>query len=204
MAKKKIVIDENGIKTIFEYIDQKTENHATKEDISHLPTKDEFYVKSQTKSNIRDVNNLLNTGVFNVLVLQPFQEPTFVSIILKLNDLLQKFRILNKRISFKDDISKGDITDLISKIRNAICHLSSGENLLDKESQLKFVFNIAIGKVNAVQLNGKIVAKSEHDDDIAFFYGENRVYLKRHLIRVLNESIETARNLYPNDPMVLF
>src|SRR3989344_7445846 len=97
--------------------------------------KDEFYVKSQIKSNIRDVNNLLNTGVFNVLVLQPFQEPTFVSIILKLNDLLQKFRILNKRISFKDDISKGDITDLISKIRNAICHLSSGENLLDKESQ---------------------------------------------------------------------
>lgn len=45
MAKKKIVIDENGVKAIFDYIDQKTENLATKEEISHLPTKDEFFEK---------------------------------------------------------------------------------------------------------------------------------------------------------------
>lgn len=166
--------------------------------------KDDFFVKSQIQSNIEDIKTLLYTGVFNAPVLRPFQEPVFVSIILKLDDLLQKFNGLNQRINFKDDISKGDITDLVNKIRNAICHLSSGENLLDKESQLKFVFNMIIGKVNVVQLGDNIVAKSDYDDDITFFYGENRIYLKRHIVRVINESIETAHKLYPDDPMLLF
>lgn len=158
--------------------------------------KDDFFIKSQIQSNIWDVKNLLNTGVFNAPVLRPFQEPAFISIILKLNDLLQKFRILHQRINFKDDISKGDITDLVSKIRNAICHLDSPENLLDKETYLKFVFNMVIGKGNAVQIGNNVVAKSDYDDDIAFFYGEHRIYLKRHLIRVLNEVIEVERKLY--------
>lgn len=140
---------------------------------------------------------MLTTGVFGASVLRPFQEPVFISIILKLDDLLQKFRILNQRINFRDDISSGDITDLVNKIRNVICHLNSDENLLDKETQLKFVFNMVIGKGNIVQIGDNIVAKSEYDDDIAFYYGEHRIYLKRHLIRVLNEAINVECKLYP-------
>lgn len=158
--------------------------------------KDDFFVKSQIQSDIRDIKTLLNTGVFNAPVLRPFQEPVFVSIILKLDDLLQKFRILNQRINFKDDIASGDITDLVNKIRNAICHLNSDENLLDKKTQTKFVFNMLVGKVNAVKIEGNIAAKSDYDDDIAFFYGEHRIYLKRHLIRVLNEAIGIEDKLY--------
>lgn len=158
--------------------------------------KNNFFVKSQIQSNIRDIKILLNTGVFNAPILRPFQEPVFVSIILKLDDLLQKFRILNQRINFKDDVSSDDITDLVNKIRNAICHLNSGENLLDKESQTKFVFSMLIGKVNAIKIGDNVVAKSDYDDDIAFFYGEHRIYLKRHLIHVLNEAIELERKLY--------
>lgn len=158
--------------------------------------RNDFFVKSQIRSNISDAQNLLSTGVFNAPILRSFQEPVFVSIVLKLDDLLQKFRILNQRIIFKDDIVSGDITDLINKIRNAICHLNSGENLLDEETQTKFVFNMLVGKVNAVKIGDNIVAKSDYDDDIAFFYGEHRIYLKRHLIRVLNEAIGIEHNLY--------
>ncbi len=158
--------------------------------------KKDFFVKSQIRSDIGDVRILLSTGIFNAPVLRPFQEPVFVSIILKLDDLLQKFRILNQRINFKDDISSGDITDLVNKIRNAICHLNSDENLLDEKTQTKFVFNTLVGKVNAVKIGENIVAKSDYDDDIAFFYGEHRIYLKRHLIRVLNEAIEIEDKLY--------
>lgn len=159
--------------------------------------KNNFFIKSQIRSNIQTISTLLNTGVFSSLELRIFQEPVFVSIILKLDDLLQKFRILNQRINFKNDIYSGDITDLVNKIRNAICHLNSDENLLDRETQTKFVFNLLVGKVNAVKIGENIVAKSDYDDDIAFFYGEHRIYLQRHLIRVLNEAIEVERKLYP-------
>lgn len=69
----------------------------------------------------------METGVFNTPVLKVFQEPVFISIILKLDDLLQKYRIIGKRIAFSEDIETGDITDLVNKIRNAICHKESDE-----------------------------------------------------------------------------
>jgi hypothetical protein len=160
--------------------------------------KDSFFIKSQISSNINNVRNLLNTGVFEAPILKQFHEPVFVSIILKLNDLLQKFDKLGNRINFNDDIDSGDITDLINKIRNAICHLDSPENLLDKKTEIKFVFNMVIGKVNAIVIGDKIVAKSDYDDDIAIFYGEYRIYLKRHIIRIINESIKVYEKLYSN------
>jgi len=165
--------------------------------------KDNFFVKSQIQSNIRDIKMLLDTGVFDASILRSFQEPAFVSIILKLNDLLQKYNQIGKRINFTDDIPSGDITDLVNSIRNAICHLDSGENLLDSEAQIKFVFNIIIGKGEAINIGNKAVAKSDYNDDIAFFYGENRLYFERHLLRVLKEAIVIARELYPDDPMFL-
>ena len=35
--------------------------------------KDDFFVKSQIQSNIRDTKNLLHTGVFSAAVLRAFQ-----------------------------------------------------------------------------------------------------------------------------------
>lgn len=160
--------------------------------------KNNFFIKTQISSNINDVENLLSTGVFSAVILRPFQEPVFVSIILKLDDLLQKLRILGERVSFTDDVISGDITDLVNNIRNAICHLNSPENILDKENQIKFVFNIAVGRVNLMQI-GKTMVKSDYDDDIAFFFGENRIYLKRHIVKILEEARIVYQKLYPND-----
>lgn len=161
--------------------------------------KENFFIKSQIQSNIDDVITLLNTGVFNVPVLSVFQEPVFVSIILKLDDLLQKFRILGQRICFQDDIIQGDITDLVNNIRNAVCHLNSAENILDKEAQIKFVFNVIIGKGSVIAIGDKEPAKNDYEDDVAFFYGENRIYLKRHLIRVVQEAEKIVKKLYPDE-----
>ncbi len=159
--------------------------------------KNNFFIKTQIESNINDVENLLSTGVFSDAILRPFQESVFVSVILKLDDLLQKLRILDERLSFTDDVASGDITDLVKNIRNAICHLNSPENMLDKENQIKFVFNIAMGKSNLISIGEKII-RSDYDDDMAFFYGESRIYLKRHLIRLLKEAKDTYQKLYPN------
>lgn len=164
--------------------------------------KDNFFIKSQIKSNIEDVKTLLETGVFNSTVLRIFQEPVFVSIILKMDDLLQKYRIINKRIVFSDDIDTGDITDLVSKIRNAICHKESDENFLNSESNIKFVFNIMAGEGTFFDIAGEKI-KSDYKDEIAFFYGGHRLYYRRHLVRALLETIKVAKELYPDDPMFL-
>ncbi len=161
--------------------------------------KDDFFVQSGIMSNIIIIDQLINTGVFTDINLRVFQEPVFVSIIIKLNDLLQKFNKLDNRISFNDDIISGDITDLVNRVRNAACHIDSLENLLDKESQSKFVFSMIIGRGNAISINGKNMAFSDYEDEIAFFYGENRLYFKRHLIRLINEVKITFNKLYPNN-----
>ena len=160
--------------------------------------KEKNFIKSQISSNLQDIATLIDTGVFGVQILRLFQEPVFVSLILKLHDLLQKLKQLKCRVNFTDDIPNGDITDLVSKIRNAICHLDSGENILDKESQLKFVFGMIIGKVTAIAKDEEDLAKSDYNDDIAFFYGTHRIYLKRHIIRVLNEAQKKVQELFPD------
>jgi len=158
--------------------------------------KDDFLIKSQIEMNLNDVAMLINTGVFNASILRNFQEPVFVSIILKLHDLLQKLNNLGKRVNFKDEIPEGDITDLISKVRNAICHLDSYENLLDKKTQIKFVFNMIIGKCSAISIGDEIKAKSDYDDDIAFYYGAHRLYFNRHIIRALKDAKKNTSELY--------
>jgi|SRR3989344_3852598 len=162
--------------------------------------KNNFFIKSQIQSNIRSIAQLIDTGVFNADVLNIFREPVFVSIILKFNNLLQKFSQLENRIVFKDDISVGDIdiTELIRRVRNAIGHLDSNENMLNDESQCKFVFNVVSGKMqNAFVINGKSYG-SDYEDDIAVFYGEYRIYLKRHIVKAFQESVVIAKRLYPD------
>lgn len=156
----------------------------------------DFFVKQQIFSNLQDVTALINTGVFDAQVLRPFQEPVFVSLIIKLNDLLQKLCKLSHRVNFTEDISHGDVTDLVNKIRNAICHIDSDENILDKGSQLKFVFNMVIGKLNVIAIGDDVKASSDYDDDVAFFYGTHRIYLKRHIIRTLQEVQKKINELY--------
>lgn len=163
--------------------------------------KNNFFIKSQIQSSIRDVKAFLETGVFNAPVLKVFQEPVFISIILKLDDLFQKYRIIGKRITFSEDIERGDITDLVNKIRNAICHKESDEIFLNNK-KIKFVFNIIVGEGAAISIEGEKI-KSDYKDEIAFFYGGYRLYYHRHLIRGLIEAIEIAKELYPEDLMFL-
>jgi hypothetical protein len=155
-------------------------------------------MKLQIESNVRDITQLVNTGVFSADVVKVFREPVFVLIILKLNDLLQKFDKLGYRIIFKEDISISgiDITELVRRMRNAITHLDSNENMLDEKSKIKFVFNIMIGKIpNAVVIDGKSYG-TDYEDDIAFFYGEYCLYFKRHIIRIIQESEIIYKKLY--------
>jgi len=119
-----------------------------------------------------------------------FTQSAFIEILVRLNYLLQKLSKKNNRIIWADDVQTDqnikDITDLVNNLRNAACHSDSPRNYISNSS-IKFVFNTFVGKSpNAVQI-GNISLGNEYQDDIAFYYGDKRIYLVRHIKKLLDE-----------------
>lgn len=122
---------------------------------------------------------------------QIFTQSAFIEILVRLNYILQELSKKNNRIIWADDVQTNqnieDITDLVNNLRNAACHSDSPRNYISSSS-IKFVFNTFIGKSpNAVKLGENISLGNEYQDDIAFYYGDKRIYLVRHIRRLLKE-----------------
>jgi len=156
----------------------------------------DFKIKSEIMTDINKINTILNTDIFDSENIgHPLMESAFIDLIIKLRDLLYKSEKLGKRINFKEDVtilkdSSGkevvkDITDAIKYVRDATCHIDSPNHILDKN--IVFTFNIAYGKTNLAKIN-EILLTSDYNDDICFFYGEQKLYLKRHIIRAYEEA----------------
>ncbi|WP_122259700.1 hypothetical protein [Pseudomonas syringae] len=149
------------------------------------------------QSSIMRCNDLFNTGIFNsnnstgVIF-----EAAVTLVVLNLHDLLQKAHKDGKRVDFVDDVeitkNISDVTDLISACRNAACHISSGSHNIES---CKFTFCVATGYgPGSYSINGKDMG-CDYADDIAIYYGEKRVYVRRHLHR----SLGIVASLYSED-----
>lgn len=164
--------------------------------------KNDFFVRAEMRQDIKRVSELLSSGVFQAPVLSVFHEAVFTEIMIRMHDLLQKLDQLGKRISFSEDIETSeevkDITDLIRRLRYAVCHIESGEHLLDKKARGKVSFCIGIGKTKLISMGGKEL-KSDYEDDMRFFYGELGIYLKRNIIRALEEASGVYREFYADE-----
>lgn len=114
-------------------------------------------------------------------------QSALVEILIRFNDILQFLSSKKLRITFKDDVGgKGisDITDLVNKLRNAACHeRTSGESDFANN---RFVYCRFLGGAKMKMADGSMYG-SDHPDDIAFFYGDKRIYLNRHIRRLLEE-----------------
>lgn len=122
---------------------------------------------------------------------QIFTQSAFIEILVRLNYILQELSKKNSRIAWTDDVQANeniiDITDLVNNLRNAACHSDSPRNYISNSS-IKFVFNTFAGKCpNAVKIGENISLGNEYQDDIAFYYGDKRIYLVRHIKRLLEE-----------------
>ena len=95
------------------------------------------------------------------------------------------------RIAFTDDvIIKGDVTDvtgLIKFVRDAVCHVDSKKND-HNELKARITFTKIFGR-------GRFTrgVESSYDDDVAYFFGSQRVYLKRHILRAYDKAVEQLR-----------
>ena len=147
-------------------------------------------LKRDLMSEIDRCKELFNSNVFvNDSI---FTQSAFIEILIRLNYVLQELYKNNNRLIWNDDIKNDqnikDITDLVCKLRNAACHSDSGENYINNDTTgTKFVFNTIKGKCPAAFQIGQIFLGNDYENDIAFYYGDKRIYLVRHIKRLLEE-----------------
>lgn len=148
------------------------------------------------------IGEILKTNIFSPENQQhTLSQSAFIEVIILLRDLIQKAKKYNLKISFKDDVlitdKVQDVSDLIAFIRNAACHIESDKNDVD-QSNNRIRFCVAYGKCRFAEINDVVIA-SDYEDDICFFFGEQKIYLRRHIIRAFNEA---KQNLISLDPFL--
>jgi hypothetical protein len=74
----------------------------------------------------------------------------------------------------------------VTSIRDACCHIDSFKRDFDSNGN-RGSYLVAYGKCNLAKIND-LELKSDYDDDIAVFYGHNRLYFNRHIVRAFTEA----------------
>jgi len=119
---------------------------------------------------------------------------------------MYKVEKYTKKIDFEDDVMKNDyvndVSDAIKAVRDACCHIDSFKRNFD-ENKNRGSFMVAYGKCNMMKI-GDLELKSDYDDDIAVFYGVNRLYFKRHIIRAFDEAKALIEPLIENEKRSFF
>jgi hypothetical protein len=91
-------------------------------------------LESSVENSIIDsfyrVDEIINCGVFNTAGdKNPLRQSAFIELMICVRDLVAKSDKYSRRIEFKDDVNLAsgveDVSDAISKVRNAICHIDS-------------------------------------------------------------------------------
>lgn len=151
----------------------------------------DFFTKGDIESDIKTIEKLLETEIFlpnNIS--HPLCKSAFIEMLICLRDLMYKAERYSTRINFTDDVVQTekvtDVTDLIKFVRDALCHPDIPNHYLIKD-KIKATYNVAHGKCNLISI-GDIIISSDYDDDICFFFGEEKIYFKRHILRAFNEA----------------
>ncbi|WP_186143853.1 hypothetical protein [Burkholderia gladioli] len=149
----------------------------------------ELQRKYAIEATWQDCRALFNSNIFSSEgARSPLFQAATVLLLINLNDLLQKASADKARVEFSDDVDVRDrvkdVTDLVRECRNAACHIGS---TLSDIGFGKFRFGVLIGKCVGVTVGDEPVIKSDYEDDIAIFYGDMRLYLRRHAFRAWQE-----------------
>lgn len=151
----------------------------------------DFYTKSDIESSIRRVDELLCCGIFDPAQSEnPLICSALTEMLILVRDLMEKARIYAAPVEFVDDVNITDkvhnVSEAIKFVRDAICHIDS-ENRNHDECNARLSYNIIYGKHNLLKI-GDIEIKSDYEDDVCFFFGSQKLYLHRHIIRAYEEA----------------
>ena len=153
----------------------------------------DFYTKSDIIYSLKRIEELINCGIFNKgNRSNPLVRSAIMELLILVRDLMAKCKIYAESVEFSDDIIITDrvknISDAIRFCRNAVCHINTPDVNVNSDACIKarLNFNIIYGKGILARV-GDIELRSDYDDDVCFFFGIQRLYLKRHIIRAYLE-----------------
>lgn len=143
------------------------------------------------QSSIERIRQLLGCGIFHPARSQHvLHDSAFTELMICLRDLLHKSEKYARRIDFTDDVLTNkyvnDVTDAVTAMRDACCHINSFKRVFDDHGNRGFM--VGYGKCDLYEGQG-VHYTADYEDDTAFFFGSNRLYLNRHIIRTFNEAV---------------
>jgi hypothetical protein len=147
--------------------------------------------RQDCERNFRRAQQLLNSRIFEPEnAANPLQQSAFIDLMICMRDLMHKAEKYTQRIEFRDDVRTSkyvnDVTDAITAVRDACCHIDSFKKNFDGNGN-RGEYMVAYGKCNLLKMDD-FEARGEYEDDIANFYGRNRVCMRRHDIRALEQA----------------
>ncbi len=147
--------------------------------------------RQDCQTDISRIQQLLNSGIFKQANSgHVLQRSAFIELVICLRDLLHKAERYACRVAFNDDVLINeyvkDVTDAVTAVRDACCHIDSFKHVFDDHGN-RGSYIVAYGKGTFMKI-GPLELKSDYADDIAVFFGTNRLYLKRHIIRAFEEA----------------
>ncbi|UCG16637.1 MAG: hypothetical protein JSV19_01100 [Phycisphaerales bacterium] len=151
----------------------------------------DFYTKRDIQSSFRRVEELLQSGIFEPQnCASPLVMAALTELLILVRDLMAKAEKFANPITFTDDVNVTEkvtnVSQAIKFIRDAICHVDS-ENRNHDECYARLSYNIAYGK-RALAKIGQVEIRSDYEDDVCFFFGSQKLYLGRHIIRAYEEA----------------
>ncbi|MGV8987594.1 MAG: hypothetical protein ACOH2H_15080 [Cypionkella sp.] len=142
-------------------------------------------------------------------------EAMFTYLIIRLGDVLKFVSTHERRVCFTQDVDlmqkhSRDVTDAVLDMRNAICHMPSGHHDLFGEAT-RVTFLIA-GPKDEMKINfnpdpfgpkptESFSFENPYQDDVAFFYGRLRLYLKRNILQAIGEALNALKALEAEEEM---
>jgi hypothetical protein len=151
----------------------------------------DFHSQAEVDSSFERIDALLASGVFQATRARDVLfRAGFIELLIALRDLMYKTEKFSSRINFTDDVKVSekikDVSDLIKYVRDALCHPDSDNHYLEA-GNIRASFNVAFGKAVLMKI-GDFEQSSQYDDDVCFFFGSQRIYLQRHIVRAYREA----------------
>jgi hypothetical protein len=150
----------------------------------------DIHDRRRCERSVRRIQALFSSGIFEPRNAGHALQPSaFIELIICLRDLLIQTQRYVKRIDFTDDIMTNnevkDVTDAVTAARDACCHIDSFKKLFNDRGD-RGSYMVVYGRCDSTTIDDHEIM-SAYDDDTAVFFGTNRLYFKRHMMRAFDE-----------------
>ncbi|WP_139198064.1 hypothetical protein [Sphingomonas gellani] len=154
--------------------------------------RDDWDEAGQIAGSLSEVRQIADTGI-----LRPdrYRDPLFrsaiTSVLIHLKDLLYKARVAGMPTTISDERGDTNLLDVIPSARDAACHVTS-KKVQVGPSRVRY--GISRGPDAGAMIDG-VQLGCPFPDEVAVFFGPNRVYLNRDILTAYHH----LRDYYGDD-----